>query len=228
MSLTSGAAIPGRWINSAPSAVSRSACGCRKPRPRHAPRRYSSIVPSARACPRTRYGAFSSCDLAGLKDVAGLGHKLTPSTVWQILKDVGIDPAPRRTGQAWRAFLDAQAILAADFFHVDTVFLRRLHVLFFIEHGTRRVRRAGTTAHPTGERVAQQARNLLMDLGDRADGVKFLIQDRDAKFTAVFDAVFAAVGLRIIKSPVRAPRANAIAERWVAVPAASAWTGCWS
>jgi putative transposase len=150
-------------------------------------------------------------------ELAGLGYKLAPSTVWQILKDAGIDPAPQRAVQTWRAFLDAQAktILAADFFHVDTVFLRRLYVLFIIEHGTRRVHLAGITAHPAGEWVTQQARNLLMGLEDHADSFKFLIRDRDAKFTAAFDAVFTAVGVRSIRTPVRAPRANAIAERWV-------------
>lgn len=150
-------------------------------------------------------------------ELTGLGYRLAPSAVWQILKDAGIDPAPTRSGQTWRTFLDAQArtILAVGFFHVDTVFARRLYVLFFTGHGARRVHLAGITAHPTGEWVTQQARNLLMNLEDHAEGLKFLIRDRDAKFTEAFDAVFAAVGVRIIKAPVRAPQANAIAERWI-------------
>ena len=149
-------------------------------------------------------------------EVTGLGYRLAPSTVWQILKDAGINPAPRRSGQTWQGFLAGQAktILAVDFFHVDTVFLRRLYVLFFIEHGTRRVHLAGITAHPTGAWVTQQARNFVMDLEGQA-ALKFVIRDRDAKFTAGFDAVFTAIGVRIIKAPVLAPRANAIAERWI-------------
>jgi transposase InsO family protein len=133
-------------------------------------------------------------------ELTGLGYTVAPSTIWKILKDAGIDPAPRRAGLTWQAFLAGQAttILAADFFHVDTVFLRRLYVLCFIEHGTRRVHLAGITAHPTGAWVTQQARNLFMNLEGRADGLKFLIRDRDTKFTAAFDAVFTASGVRII------------------------------
>jgi putative transposase len=124
------------------------------------------------------------------------------STIWKILKDAGLDPAPRRAGPTWSQFLrtQAHAILAVDFAHVDTVLLRRLYVLVVIEHDRRRVHLAGITAHPTGAWVTQQARNLMIDLGDRADRFRFLIRDRDAKFTAAFDAVFAGADIRIIRS----------------------------
>jgi putative transposase len=150
-------------------------------------------------------------------ELAGLGYRLAPSTVWLILKRTGIDPAPRRSGPTWRQFLTAQAhgILATDFFCVDTVLLQRLYVLFVVEHATRRVHLLGITANPTGAWVAQQAHNLLTDLGDRVVSLRFLIRDRDSKFTDTFDAVFASEGIRILRTPVRAPRANAIAERWI-------------
>ncbi len=150
-------------------------------------------------------------------ELARLGYSMAPSTVWLILHRAGVDPAPRRAGPTWRQFLSAQAhtILATDFLHVDTVLLTRLYVLFVVELHSRRVHLLGVTAHPTGVWVAQQARNLVMDLGERVESVKFLIRDRDARFTAAFDAIFASEGIRVLRTPVRAPRANAFAERWV-------------
>jgi len=150
-------------------------------------------------------------------ELLGMGIRLAPSSVWAILKRYGIEPSPTRSGPAWGEFLHAQAatLLACDFFTVDTVLLRRLYVLFFIEHGSRRVHVAVATTSPTESWVTQQARQLAWALGERSVPVRWLIRDRDAKFTASFDEFFRNEGIQIIRTPVRAPRANAVAERFV-------------
>jgi putative transposase len=150
-------------------------------------------------------------------ELTKLGVTIAPSTVYEILRAAGIGPAPRRAGPTWRQFLHAQAagILAVDFLHVDTVLLRRLYVLVFIEHGTRRMHLGGVTANPTGEWTVQQARNLALSLGERFQDIKFVIRDRGSNFTRSFDAVFQANSTRILRTAVQAPRMNATCERLV-------------
>ncbi len=146
-----------------------------------------------------------------------LGVKVAPSTVWEILKEAGIDPAPGRSATTWAGFLrsQAEALLACDFFETVTLSGTRLYVLAVIEHHTRRIRVLGVTAHPTAAWVAQAARNVVMDLHDARCRARFLIRDRDGKFPELFDAVLADAGITVVRSGVRMPRMNAIMERWV-------------
>ena len=146
-----------------------------------------------------------------------LGLQVSATSVRSVLKRRGIPPAPRRSGPSWRTFLRAQAqgVIACDFLTVESVWLRRFYVLFFIELATRRVHLAGATENPSGTWTTQQARNLMIDGCGRERPVRFLIHDRDAKFSAAFDEVFRTEGIHVIRTPVRAPNANAHAERFV-------------
>ncbi|GAA0269563.1 hypothetical protein GCM10009527_077270 [Actinomadura nitritigenes] len=147
--------------------------------------------------------------------MARLGYTIAASTVWEILHAAGIDPAPCRAEPTWRQFLTAQAhaIIACVFLVVETVLLKRLYVLVFIGHGTRRVHLGGVTACPTGAWAVQQARNLAMELGDRIGALRFLIHDRDPVFTAAFDEVLKTEGLKVVRILSRTPRITAICER---------------
>ena len=185
-------------------------------------RRRSGRPPTAAAIKKLIIRMASENPTWGHRRVQGelvrLGHRIAACTVWQILHDAGIDPAPRRSGLTWRQFLTSQAkaVLAVDFLHVDTILLRRIYVLIAVEHGSRRVHLVGVSAHPTGAWTTQAARNLMTDLADRVSATKFLLRDRDSRFTRAFDAVFAADDIRILTSPPGAPRANAICERMIA------------
>ena len=169
------------------------------------------VVRLARDNPRWGYQRITG-------ELAQLGVRVSATSVRTILRREGLGPAPRRPGgPSWSTFLRAQAsgIVACDLLSVDTIGLSRRYVLFFIELESRRVWLGGVTANPTGPWVTQQARNLFLALADRPKPVRFLIRDRDAKFSGPCDAVFASDGVRVIRTPIRSPKANAFAERWV-------------
>jgi len=148
-------------------------------------------------------------------ELCKLGVRVGATTIRSLLRRAGLGPAPRRRGPSWTEFLrvQAQGIVTSDFFTVETVWLRTLYVLFFIERGTRRVWLAGVTEHRDGTWMRQQARNLAVN--EELENVRFLVHDRDAKFSGPFDEIIGDEGVRVIRTPVRAPRANGVAERWV-------------
>jgi putative transposase len=146
-----------------------------------------------------------------------LGITVSATLVRNVLARAGVPPAPERAASSWRSFLrhHGNTILACDFFTVDTVWLRRLYVLFFVSIATRRVEYVACTRNPDTAWMTQQARNLLMDVDDRGQRPRFLIHDRDRKFSRAFDAILASEGIEIVRTPIQAPNANAYAERWV-------------
>ena len=148
-------------------------------------------------------------------ELTGLGHHIGTSTVWRILKNHGIEPAPQRSTVTWTQFLRTQAAVACDFATIDTAFLRRHHLLFFIDITTREVFYAGITTNPTGPWTTQAARNLFLRHPDRFAEARLLVRDRGTQFIDAFDEIFRTEGLKICKTPVRTPVANTFAERWI-------------
>jgi putative transposase len=164
------------------------------------------------ASENSRWGCVRICG-----ELHKLGIRVGATTIRALLRRHGLGPAPRRLGPTWAQFLRVQAegIVACDFFTVETIRLKTLHVLFFIHLSTRRVVATEVTAHPDSAWVTQQARNAAMELGDRGVSIRFLLRDHDAKFTRGFDEGFDSEGGQVVRTPIRAPKANAYAERWV-------------
>jgi len=184
--------------------------GRRPGRPRVSREVRELILRLARENPRWGYRRITG-------ELIGLGIQISQTSVRNVLIGAGIGPAGQRRGMSWREFIrgQAQSMIACDFFTVDTIMLRRIYVLFFIELSTRRVHLAGLTENPDGAWTTQQARNLLFSLPERDRPLEFLVRDNDGKFTRAFDTVFNSEGIRVIHTPVRAPTANAVAERFV-------------
>ena len=168
------------------------------------------ILPLATENPRWSYRRIQG-------ELQELGIKVSATTIRNLLARRGLGPAPRRGTTTWRQFLAQQAssIVACDFFTVETVWLKRIYVLVFIELATRRVHLAGCTTNSDGAWVVQQARNFTLRFDEREEPLRFVIHDRDSKFCGAFDDVFATEGLQVIRTPTRAPRANAVCERWI-------------